>query len=245
MSRRILVADDSSTIQNVIKIAFARYPVEMLEAASLVEALSLVARTPPVALILDASLPGTQGPQDFVKLAKDARGVPVLLLVGTYEAIDEAQFRAAGFHHFLRKPFDSIDLVSEVDAMLAGVLTQAGASGATIPPGSTQRPAHATVIQPGGLAEIERQSRAAAMPPPPPPQAGVAAKGKPPADFVPPPPPAGRRGAGSARVGHSATSPVAPNASGARQAPFVEMPKDANATDLGQAAAGRFTAPAD
>src|SRR4051812_39255063 len=110
MSRRILVADDSSTIQKVIKIAFARHAVEIVEASSFAEALAVVVRQAPDLLIVDASLPGAQSPDDFARLARDAHGASVLLLFGTYDAVDEAAFRQAGFPNFLKKPFESGDL---------------------------------------------------------------------------------------------------------------------------------------
>lgn len=216
MSRRILVADDSSTIQKVIKIAFARYSVEMLEATSLVEALSVVARTPPSALILDASLPGAQGPQDLARLSVNAGGAPILLLVGTYESIDEAQFRASGFNSFLRKPFDSADLVNKVNEMLGGGLGQAVARSEAIPPGSTQRPAHATVIHPGGLAELERQARGANVPPPPVPASTQGRSPTAPPDLVPPPPPVARQGSVPRRTADGSNSFSVPAATSKR-----------------------------
>ena len=120
MTRRILVADDSSTIQKVIKIAFSQYEIELVEAASYFEALNLLreAKPGPEALILDASLPGVKGPQDFQKLRSRANQAPVLLLAGSYESIDEGAFQGYGFKHFLKKPFDSSEIVRVVNQLL-------------------------------------------------------------------------------------------------------------------------------
>jgi CheY-like chemotaxis protein len=255
MSRRILVADDSSTIQKVIKIAFSRYPVEMSEAASYIEALSSLSGVRPDALILDASLPGAKGPGDFSKLAEDSGGVPVLLLVGTYETIDEAQFRAAGFHNFLRKPFDSNDLVSQVDQMLGGTLAHGGVSapprGDAIPEGSTQRPAHATVIHAGGLGEVQRGARGTNPPPPP----GAGGRGtRPPAPPVgasaPPPTPPGRRSMPQMRLDDGDEpvddTPPPPPSPGRRSEPAVRFADedDGDGMPPPPPAPGRRSAPA-
>lgn len=118
MTHRVLVADDSTTIQKVIKIAFSRHPLELVEASSFAEALSSCARRLPQLLILDATLPGAQGPRDFKKLREDAGGVPVILFIGSYDAVDEGAFRAAGIHNILKKPFDSASLVQMVEDLL-------------------------------------------------------------------------------------------------------------------------------
>lgn len=153
MSRRVLVADDSATIQKVIKIAFSRHELEIVEAASLIEALASASRTPIDVLILDASLPGARGPSDFAKLRSVAGDVPALLLCGTYDSIDEDAFRQAGFVHFLKKPFESSDIVSKVDELLGSY--PAGELEATPPP-PLGRPQHPTMIVTGGAFDPTR-----------------------------------------------------------------------------------------
>ena len=154
MRRRLLVADDSSTILKVIKIAFARFAMEMVEAGSLIEALSNVTQTRPDGLIVDAGLPGTRGPEDFQRLRAEAQNAPMLLLVGTYDAFDEVAFRQAGFSHILKKPFESGDIVAAVEDMLGTSLT------VPPPPSAVQAaptPQHVAMVPP---------------PPPAPPTAG-------------------------------------------------------------------------
>ena len=118
MTHRILVADDSPTIQKVIRIAFSRMEVEMIGASSYVEAVSEAARSQPSLVIVDAGLPGTRGPSDFSKLKSSSGNVPIVLLVGSYENIDEPAFLAAGLEIIVRKPFDSADLVRTCATLL-------------------------------------------------------------------------------------------------------------------------------
>ena len=136
----ILVADDSSTIQKVIKIAFARHQVEIIEASSFVEALAVTAQSRPQALIIDASLPGSKGPDDFAKLRQEAGQIPVLLLIGTYEAVDEAAFREAGFTHVLKKPFDTGDLTLQMESLLGAQFAPVAGAGPTPAAGTPPPP---------------------------------------------------------------------------------------------------------
>jgi CheY-like chemotaxis protein len=145
--RRILVADDSATIQKVIKIAFSRHGYDIVEAASFIEAITAMTRLTADIVIADASLPGAHGPSDFLKIAHDGR-VPLLLLVGSYESVDEDSFRSLGFSHFLKKPFESSDIVSLVDQLIAdmGEKDEPKAGGVNV-----DRSQHTTVFHEGGI----------------------------------------------------------------------------------------------
>lgn len=145
--RRILVADDSATIQKVIKIAFSRHAYDIVEAASFIEAITAQTRVTADIVIADASLPGAHGPSDFLKIAQDGN-VPLLLLVGSYESVDEDSFRSLGFSHFLKKPFESSDIVSLVDQLIAdmGDIEEPKSV-----PANVDRSQHTTVFHEGGI----------------------------------------------------------------------------------------------
>jgi len=145
MRRRLLVADDSSTIQKVIKIAFNRFPLELIEASSFLDALTSIGQDAPEALIIDASLPGARSPSDFERLRQEAKGAPVLLLIGSYDTVDEAAFRQAGFHHVLKKPFESADIIAAVEALVQTPLSNPSP---TLPPPPVSSPPRATSTVP-------------------------------------------------------------------------------------------------
>jgi CheY-like chemotaxis protein len=112
--KKLLVADDSSTIQKVIKIAFSKYAVKVIEASTFVEALRSAAVDKPDAIIADANLVGAQGPLDLKKIQENAGGSPILVLVGSYESVDQSQLRKHGLQHILQKPFDTRDIINKV-----------------------------------------------------------------------------------------------------------------------------------
>lgn len=114
MTYRILVVDDSTTIQKIFKIAFSRHDVLVIAAGSMIEAINEINRHRPDLLVMDASLPGTKRPLDFKSIQEDADNAPVLLLVGSHENLDEQGFRDVGMPHFLRKPFETQDILRAV-----------------------------------------------------------------------------------------------------------------------------------
>lgn len=117
---KLLVADDSTTIQKVIELAFEGHGVSLVFVSSYLELLSEVGKAKYDGLICDANLTGTGGVADFSKLLEVGGDLPTVLLRGSYDHIDEEVFRGAGFQNFLKKPFDADVMVSTVKNLLQG-----------------------------------------------------------------------------------------------------------------------------
>ena len=119
MKRRILLADDSVTIQKVIELTFMDEDYEVRAVSNGDEAVALLHEVNPDFVIADVHMPGANG-YDVCRRAKELRpDMPVLLLVGTFEPFDEGQARACGADSFLKKPFDSQELLQRVEELLA------------------------------------------------------------------------------------------------------------------------------
>jgi CheY-like chemotaxis protein len=119
MKRRILLADDSVTIQKVIELTFMDEDYEVRAVSNGDEALALLPEVNPDFVIADVHMPGANG-YEVCRRSKQLRpDVPVLLLVGTFEPFDEAQTRTVGADSFLKKPFDSQELLQRVQDLLA------------------------------------------------------------------------------------------------------------------------------
>ena len=182
MSERILVVDDSTTIQKVIRIAFSRFAASVLTATSYIEALAEVNRSKPTVILADANLSGARSLQHFKRLTEAAEDVPMLLLVGSYEGIDEAAFQSAGFKWFLKKPFEAADIVRKVGEILGRELRHEGvtdtaaaaaAAGNTAPqplqPSTAQTTRLAPPGQPGKTHILPAKDLGKTHPTPPPP----------------------------------------------------------------------------
>lgn len=119
MRRRILLADDSVTIQKVIELTFLDEDYEVRAVSNGDEAVAALSQANPDFVIADVHMPGANG-YEVCRRSKQIRPeVPVLLLVGTFEPFDEGQARSCGADSFLKKPFDSQELLQRVEELLA------------------------------------------------------------------------------------------------------------------------------
>jgi CheY-like chemotaxis protein len=143
MKRRIVLADDSVTIQKVIELTFMDEDYEVRAVSNGDEALALLNEINPDFVIADVHMPGANG-YEVCRRSKQMRpDVPVLLLVGTFEPFDEGQARSSGADSHLKKPFDSQELLQRVEELLASrpaVATSAPAAFAAPAPAPTAAP---------------------------------------------------------------------------------------------------------
>ena len=122
--RKLLLADDSPTIQKVISLTFEDEGLEVVAVSDGERALGVLeSAEPPDILLADVHMPGPDGYELCERVRGDARlrHVPVVLLVGTFEPFNQAEARRVGADTVLTKPFQSIrDLVSKVGSLLGG-----------------------------------------------------------------------------------------------------------------------------
>jgi CheY-like chemotaxis protein len=150
MRRRILLADDSVTIQKVIELTFLDEDYEVKAVSNGDEALAVLAQVDPDFVIADVHMPGANGYEVCRRVKELKQNVPVLLLVGTFEPFDEGQSRSVGADSFLKKPFDSQELLQRVEELLSSRAAAAPAAAAFSAPVSPFAPAFAS---PGASAE--------------------------------------------------------------------------------------------
>ena len=108
--RKLLLADDSPTIQKVVELTFADEGVEVTSVGSGAEALEKLAESKPDVVLADAYMPPPSGYEicKFIKQNAELKHIPVMLLVGSFEPFDEAEARRVGADDILTKPFQSI-----------------------------------------------------------------------------------------------------------------------------------------
>ncbi|MEA2604126.1 MAG: hypothetical protein QOF89_5118 [Acidobacteriota bacterium] len=152
MKRRILLADDSVTIQKVIELTFMDEDYEVRAVSNGDEALALLPEVKPEFVIADVHMPGANGYEVCRRSKQLQPGVPVLLLVGTFEPFDENEARSCGADSFLKKPFDSQELLQRVQELLAPT------AAAAPPPQISQAPSELPALDfppISGLAGVE------------------------------------------------------------------------------------------
>lgn len=112
MGKKILVADDSVTIQKVIKLALASEGYNILVVSDGKEAIRAIEQEHPDAVLVDVALPGADA--FAVKKAIDANptitGIAFVIMVSAFEKMDERAVVDADFAGRLIKPFDPAHL---------------------------------------------------------------------------------------------------------------------------------------
>lgn len=117
---KLLLADDSITIQKVVQLTFADEGVDVSVAADGDMAILKFAESAPDIVLADVHMPGLNGYEVCERIKQGDRKVPVILLVGSFEPFDSDRAHQAGADAFLTKPFQSIrQLVDIVSNLLA------------------------------------------------------------------------------------------------------------------------------
>ncbi len=98
MAKRILIADDSVTIQKAFAMTFAGEDVSIASARSADEGLALARQARPDLIIADGAMPGRTGYDLCAQVRADAAlsGVPVYILASGQQPYDEARGTSAG-----------------------------------------------------------------------------------------------------------------------------------------------------
>jgi CheY-like chemotaxis protein len=119
---KLLLADDSVTIQRVIELTFADEDVQVVAVGDGQQAIDRVKTDRPDIVLADVGMPERDGYEvaAFIKGDPELAHIPVLLLTGAFEPIDEARARAVGCDGVLVKPFEPQMVISRVRDLLAG-----------------------------------------------------------------------------------------------------------------------------
>jgi CheY-like chemotaxis protein len=142
---RILVADDNSNIQKMVTLALEERGVDVVAVGNGEAAVRRLADVNPDLVLADVFMPVRNGYEVCEYVKKDTRfaHIPVILLVGAFDPLDEKEARRVGADGVLKKPFVPPD---PLIAMVMQVLEK----------------------NPRIAAELAKQKEVIAAPPPPP-----------------------------------------------------------------------------
>lgn len=121
--RKLLLADDSITIQKVVDLTFADEGVKVFCFGNGREAIERLDEIAPDIVLADVFMPQMGGLEvcRYIKQSQTLKHIPVMLLVGSFEPFDEAEARRAGADDILTKPFQSIRrLIDKVGGLISG-----------------------------------------------------------------------------------------------------------------------------
>lgn len=119
--RKILLADDSITIQKVVELSFVDEGAEVVCVNNGREAIERLQDFQPDIVLADVFMPQVNGYQlcEYIKQNEELKHIPVMLLVGSFEPFNESEARRVGADDTLTKPFQSIRRLLEKVGLLA------------------------------------------------------------------------------------------------------------------------------
>ena len=122
MPHRLLLADDSVTIQRVIELTFAEEGVEVVSVGDGDAAIAKLESGRFDIVLADVGMPGRDGfdVASFVRSRADLSGVPVVLLTGALEPLDQVRVAESGAAAVMVKPFEPQMVIAKVRELLGG-----------------------------------------------------------------------------------------------------------------------------
>lgn len=118
MNKRILIAEDSSAIQNLVRnvLKFQKYDIEIAKNGQNV--LDLLAENTYNAIILDLNMPVMNGIECAAKiraLEDEKATIPIIALTGNAQNFTREEFLEMGFNEYLPKPINFDDLIKTLN----------------------------------------------------------------------------------------------------------------------------------
>jgi CheY-like chemotaxis protein len=127
LARKILLADDSVTAQNMGRKILADAGYEVVTVNNGSAALKKIAELKPDLVILDVYMPGYSGLEvcQRLKESQDSSRIPVLLTVGKLEPFKPEEARRVRAEGFIVKPFEASELLSALSKLEDKVVPRA------------------------------------------------------------------------------------------------------------------------
>jgi len=118
---KVLLADDSITIQKVVELILTEKGFEVKTVNNGQEALTTMLSYTPDIVLADAEMPVLNGYQLCERIKNNSRTkhIPVLLLAGAFEPIDTELAKSVGADGTLTKPFEAQELLNKINSFLS------------------------------------------------------------------------------------------------------------------------------
>ena len=118
--KKLICVEDDSSIRELIVYTLSNYGFEVLEADNAAELFSVIKSEAPDLILLDIMLPDKDGMQVLKELKESTttENIPVILLTAKSGQLDKIKGLDAGADDYITKPFDIMELISRVKAVI-------------------------------------------------------------------------------------------------------------------------------
>ena len=120
MAKKILVVDDEKSICETLELLLSYEGYEVFKTYTGQEALNRLPEVSPDLMILNLGLPGMNGLEVCRRIRKDPvyKELPIMMLTGSNTEKDRQRGLKAGTNEYMGKPFDNLDLLARLKALL-------------------------------------------------------------------------------------------------------------------------------
>ncbi len=122
MPNKLLLADDSPTIQKVVELVLEHEGFDIKAVGDGEQAVNVIKDFQPDIVLADIAIPGLNGYQlcEKIKSSPDSAHLPVILISGAFEPFDEGRANSVGADDVIIKPFEAQELITKVKSLLRG-----------------------------------------------------------------------------------------------------------------------------
>ena len=116
----LLVVDDDPVIQKLLQVNFEMEGYQVVLAGDGLQALEKAAEVRPDLIVMDVMMPRMDGLEAAGRLKADSAtaSIPVIILSAKAQDADVKAGRASGADEYMTKPFDPLELLERVAALL-------------------------------------------------------------------------------------------------------------------------------
>jgi two-component system chemotaxis response regulator CheY len=116
----LLIVDDSPTIRRMVKVALGPLSMDVIEAASGLEAIEQLAVAPVSLVVLDLNMPDMHGLEvlGFVRANQKFHNIPIIVLTTRDDEASRQAAKHAGATRYMTKPFKPQGLLAEARDVL-------------------------------------------------------------------------------------------------------------------------------
>lgn len=126
---RILIVDDDPLIEKLLRPYLERDLYRTFTAASAEQALPIIEREHPQLIVLDLTMPGTNG-LDLLRTLRERSDISIIVLTGRAGEPDRVLGLELGADDYVTKPFSPREVVSRIKAVLRRGPARADGNGA-------------------------------------------------------------------------------------------------------------------
>lgn len=118
--KKILIVDDETEIRELLKIYLKNHGYNTFDASNGIEALSILKDDDIDLILVDIMMPKLDG-IEFVKRVRKDSTIPIIFLSAKSEDLDKIFGLQIGADDYIAKPFNPLEVVSRVQALLRRV----------------------------------------------------------------------------------------------------------------------------